>query len=158
MPKFVSSYPEHQKREDTKLLHTPSTAVTVTGTDAAALYQEVPDCVAIMFFLDLTDIASDAGDKLDVFIQTSYMVGTVERWIDIVHFAQVLGNVATDIYQIAKVSANGAEAIFETVAGAALAAGAVRNILGRRYRTRWEITAGVGTHTFGFQTGLQPIG
>lgn len=52
---------------------------------------------AIGFFLNVTAAGTDAGDTLDVKIQHSPDEGTT--WDDIVHFTQVLGNVANGVYQ-----------------------------------------------------------
>lgn len=84
--------------------------------------------------LELTAAATDVGDTLDVFIQTT-VDGTT--WLDIVHFTQMLGNGGAKRY-IAKTNAAQPLTMIET--GTALAAAAVRNLFGDQYRVRWAIT------------------
>lgn len=87
----------------------------------------------LFFELDVTAAATEAGDTLDVFIQTT-IDGT--NWIDVVHFTQCTGDGGAKRY-IAKINASLAETMFEN--GTALAESAVRNILGDQYRVRWAI-------------------
>jgi hypothetical protein len=103
--------------------------------------------------LEVTAAATNAGDTLDAFLQTTIDGAT---WIDIAHFTQVLGNGGAKRF-IAKVAADQAEAMFET--GAALAAGAVRHLLGDQYRARWDIVdggGGVQSFTFSVKANFLP--
>jgi hypothetical protein len=109
----------------------PSAARTETGTgDAKAL----EGFEVLLFQLDVTAAATAAGDLLDVFVQTT-VDGTT--WLDVIHFTQVLGNGGAKRY-LSKVSASLALTEYET--GAALAAAAVRNLIGSQWRVRWAIT------------------
>ena len=122
----------------------PAGARTVTGNGNE--FDFSPDAGFAEFQLDVTAAATEAGDTLDVFVQTS--VDGV-NWIDIVHFTQVLGNGGAKRH-VAKILRDVAEAMFE--AGTALAAGAVRNIFGTKFRVRWTIAdvATLGNQSFNF--------
>lgn len=109
-----------------------SGARTATDTGDAVSVKGNPD--AVEFELDVTAAATEAGDTLDVFVQTT-IDGT--NWIDVVAFTQVTGDGGAKRH-IAKISRSAAEAMFEN--GATLAAGSVRNILGKQYRARWVVT------------------
>ncbi len=90
----------------------------------------LPRPQAIIFELDVTAAATDAGDELDVYVQT-LVDGT--NWIDVVRFTQLLGNGGAKRF-FAKITAAAAETMFE--AGAALNAGNVRNLMGDAWRTK----------------------
>lgn len=66
-----------------------SGARVASGTAALDRLPNVSLAKAIIFFLDVTAVATDAGDTLDVFVQT-LLDGTV--YDDVLHFTQVLGN------------------------------------------------------------------
>ena len=121
-----------------------SAAQTVTGNGTAVTgYGKYS---VAWFELDVTLAATEAGDTLNVFVQTQ-IDGT--NWVDIVHFTEVLGNGAAKRF-VSKVSADLAETMFET--GTALAAAGVRHILGDSYRARWAIVdvATTGNQSFTF--------
>lgn len=103
---------------------------------------------AAAFTLDVTAAATDAIDTLNVFVQTQLPSG---EWLDIVHFTEVLGNGGAKTH-VGKVFANVAETMFET--GAALAEGAVRNILGEHYRVRYAIVDADSDASFTFSVGF----
>ena len=63
-----------------------SAAKTATGTGSEITLDGYE---AIVFQCELTAAATDAGDTLDVFVQTT-IDGTT--WLDAVHFTQMLGN------------------------------------------------------------------
>ncbi len=109
-----------------------SAAQTTTNAGASAV--RIPDAAnGVAFVLDVTAAATDAGDTLDVFVQTM-IDGT--NWVDVVAFTQVVGNGGTKRH-IAKVSADAAQAMFEN--GSALSAGSVRNLVGDEWRVRFAI-------------------
>ena len=103
---------------------------TATGTGSAVTSKPARNAV---FQLDVTAGGTDAGDTLDVAVETT-IDGT--NWFPIVAFTQVIGTAAAKRH-IAKVSNDLTQAMFE--AAATLAAGSVRNILGQQYRARWTI-------------------
>lgn len=88
---------------------------------------------ALVFQLDVTAAATDAGDTLDVTVQTT-IDGT--NWVDIHHFTQVLGNGGAKRYY-GKVVFDAALTEFEN--GAALAAAAGRSIFGSQYRVKYVV-------------------
>lgn len=88
----------------------------------------LPDLVAgIAFTLNVTAAAQEAADTLDVKVQTQ-LDGT--NWVDVVHFAQVVGNAGAKRH-IEKIVPSAAEAGFED---GALGAGTVRNLFGELWR------------------------
>ena len=160
MPRFESSFPEHQIYEDHRALHNGAggtVAVTASGNGDAV---QIPGNVrGVIGHLDFTDSGSNVLDLLDVYIQTWLpMPGCTPagRWVDVMHFTQLTGTTATDIYEYMKVNAGQAQAAFETVAGGALAGAAIRNIIGEQWRARWVVFDGGGTHTFTFKVHLHP--
>lgn len=104
---------------------------TVTGAGAESLLEGFE---VVTFELDVTAAATASGDTLDVYVQTT-VDGT--NWVDVVHFAQVLGDGGVKRF-FSKISASLALTEFEN--GTALGAAAVRHIVGDRYRVRWAIT------------------
>ena len=100
------------------------------------------------FLLNVTAAGSVAGDTLDVYIQASADNGTT--WDDFVHFTQVLGNGGAK-----KFLARWQGMIAPTTALAApqdvaMAAGVAQGPHGNRWRTKWVIVNGGGTHSFTF--------
>lgn len=109
-----------------------SGAQTSTGTGEAVACPDGFEMLAAQ--LDVTAAATETGDTLDVFVQTT-IDGT--NWLDIIHFTQVLGDGGAKRY-ISKISASLALTEYET--GSALGAAAVRHVFGSQYRVRWAIT------------------
>jgi len=139
------------KQVHDKVTITASAAVTVTGNDAAVTL--MPGLVnAFSFVLDVTAAATDAGDKLDVYVQTK-IDGT--NWVDVVHFTQVLGNGGAKRY-VAKIVADAALAEFEN--GSALGAAAIRGLLGDEWRCRWVVVdAGTDNASWTFSVVACPM-
>lgn len=106
---------------------------------------------AIGFVLDLTAAATDAGDTLDVKIQTR-LDGT--NWVDVVSFTQCLGNGGAKRH-FAKIDAGIAQAMFEN--GAALAAGNVRNLVGEVWRVVHTQVDADSDGTFSFSVTACPM-
>ena len=158
--RFESSYPEHQIYEDCKALHNGAGAVASVTEDGNGAAVQIPGNVrGVIGHLDLTEAGDNVLDLLDVFIQTWFpMPGfpALGRWVDVMHFTQLTGTTATDIREYMKVNISLAQAAFETVAGGALAEATIRNIIGERWRARWEVFDGGGTHTFTFNVHLHP--
>lgn len=108
-----------------------SAARTATGTSTGL---RLPGMVnAVVFTLDVTAVATDVGDTLDVAIQTK-VDGT--NWVDVCAFTQILGN-GSAVRLVMKVLADVAEALY--VSGASLAADAVRHGIGDEWRVSWTI-------------------
>jgi len=112
-----------------------SAARTATSTGSTPVEKILAGFKVLFFQLDVTAAATAAGDKIDVYVQTT-LDGT--KWVDIVHFTQILGNGGVKLFRT-KVNADVATAEFEN--GAALGAAAVRNIVGDQYRCRWVVTS-----------------
>lgn len=132
-----------------ELLASATKTATGTGNSVSGLgrYEQ------LVFQLDLTAAATDVGDTLDVYIQTT-VDGT--NWVDIYHFTQCLGNGGAKRY-FGKLVASAALTEFET--GAALAAAGGRAILGDQFRVRWAITdAGTANASFTFSVKATGIG
>ena len=120
-----------------------SAASTATGTSDAVFMPDAPN--AYVFVLDVSAAATEVDDTLDVTVQTM-IDGT--NWIDVVHFTQVLGNGGAKRY-IAKISAESSQTMFENAT--ALAAGAIRNIVGNKWRCSWvQVDPGGGADSFTF--------
>lgn len=126
-----------------------SAARTATGTGSATTIKDAG--AGIAFQLDLTAAATDSGDTLNVYVQTT-LDGT--NWIDVVAFTQCLGNGGAKRH-VAKISGTAAETMFET--GSALSAGSVRNLIGDQWRVRWAITdASTANASFTFSVTAVP--
>ena len=120
-----------------------SSAQTATGTGSPVVLLE--GLGSLVLQLDVTAAATDVGDTLDAYVQT-----TIDgvNWIDVYHFTQVLGNGGAKRY-FGKLIADVALTEFEN--GASLGAAAGRAILGDQYRVRWAIVdAGTANASFTF--------
>lgn len=139
-----------EKRQP-KAAHEATTllASAARATDSEGSSVRLPVAGAMVFVLDITAAATEAGDTLDVFIQTK-LDGT--NWLDIVHFTQATGTGGAKRH-VAKVVRDVAEAMFEN--GTALAAGSVRNLLGDEYRVRWDVTDATTTGNISFTFSVQ---
>lgn len=109
----------------------------------------LPDCEAVLCHVECNGVLALITDLLGVYIQT--YIGDV--WVDVAHI-QITGDLANDARKTAKINANAAEAMFEDTDP--LAANAVRNLMGTKWRYRYVVSAGTGV--FNFIVKLQPIG
>jgi len=134
-----------QRRNVTEAVTVLSSAARTTNSTSASV--TLPHMVnALGFVLDVTAGATTSGDKLDVTVQTKLDGPDGNQWIDVVAFAQTLGNAANKTH-IEKISASVVEAGFEI--GSALAAGNVRNLIGDVWRASWTVTnANAASFTF----------
>ena len=160
MPRFKSSYPEHQTYEDRVTLLEEQTLVTV-GNGTGTVEAEIPcDSHAIVAILSGYSACNNA-DKLDVWVQTQLYAGDdvngnpIYTWCDIVHFVQVNGDDGAQTI-VDKIMANWDEDDFLNVERG-LAAGTKRHLFGRKYRVVWTITDGGGAHSFQYGCSLQPM-
>lgn len=133
-----------------KLIVEASSAKTATSTGNTAQTWMARDGAAT-FQLDVTAAATDAGDLLDVFVQTT-LDGT--NWVDVAHFTQVLGNGGAKRHFM-KINATEPQATFENAT--ALAAGAVRNMVGTSWRARW-VVVDAGTVNVSFTFSVTAVG
>ena len=101
--------------------------------------------------LKLTDAKAEAGDTLDVFIDTSFDGGTT--WVNCVHFPQILGNGADALQFLATLcrTANPGEDVVALASDCA--AGKVRAaVFGDRLAVRHTVAdGGGGTQSFTFE-------
>jgi len=134
---------------------TASAARTATGNGSAvALLEGFKECNGVIFVLDLTNAATDAGDTLDVFVQAR--LDNTPNWVDVVHFTQILGNGSDNLTYVAKVLTSGANTEFEI--GSALGAASVRNLMAYDIRARWAIVdSGDADQTFTFSIWAVPV-
>jgi hypothetical protein len=128
-----------------------STTETETGTQSGAVY--LPDAPnGYLFVLDVTAAATDAGDTLDVSVETA-LDGT--NYVPAVAFTQATGNGGA-VRHVAKVSASTAQAMFE--ASTSLSAGSVRHIIGDLWRVKWTIAdASTDNASFTFSVSAIPF-
>lgn len=106
---------------------TSAGAVGSTNTDSVRL----PGMVnAMSFVCDVSAAATDAGDTLNIKVQTM-IDGT--NWVDVVFFTEILGNGGAKRF-VAKIQANTVEALFSD---AALTAGNIRHLLGDEWRVNY---------------------
>ena len=116
-----------------------SGAETATGNGSGSAPGQTHVAVNVTWELDVTVAADDVDDTFNVFVQTK--IG--DDWLDVVHFTEVLGNATPKKFYEKQVAAL-TEAGFE--AGAALAGGAVRNLIGSEWRVRWVIVDPTGAN------------
>jgi len=109
----------------------------------------------LSLFLDVTAAATDVGDTLDVYLQTTHD-GTV--WDDVAHFTQVLGNGGAKQF-IAEWFRNMApESEMHAPQDAAVSAGVVQGgKLGVDTRIKWVIVDGDADGSFTFSVKADPI-
>lgn len=120
-------------------------AGTVTGT-AVVLDQKFNELVAQ---LTVSAAATDVGDTLDVYIDTSFDGGTT--YVNLGHFTQVLGNGGAKTFVLAIKNDNpGATAVYDVSADAA--AGATRQIgFGDHLRYRGVMVDGNANGSFTYE-------
>ncbi len=122
---------------------------TSTGTTAVRLPKGMQ---GLAFILDVTAAAMDAGDKLDVYIQTK-LDGT--NWVDVQRFTQLLGTGGAKRYY-AKITAGAAMTEFENATG--LGEHNVRNLIGDDWRVRYDVTdTGTDDASFTFSVITCPM-
>ena len=124
------------------------TATVTAGTNASVVFLTIP-ANGFIFTLDTTAVATDNGDKLDVWIQTD-LDGT--NWTDIVQFQQHLGDGSAD-REIHKIIYATAEDDFVNSAMAGV--GTQRHLFGVRYRTRYVVTDTGANASFTFSVIAQ---
>lgn len=148
----VLSKPGPQLYEDGATLFASAarTSVPLTASGDSAVF---PGSIAgINLTFDCTAAANDAGDKLDVYVQTK---PDGVNWLDVCRFVQVLGT-STGIRKHAKILAATASTEFGT---SALSASQKRDVVGSEWRARYEITAAAttGNESFTFSVVAQPF-
>jgi hypothetical protein len=126
-----------------------SVATAGTNTDSVRLPRSMQ---AVLLVFDVSAAATDAGDKLDVKVQT--MLDGV-NWVDVAYFTQVLGNGGVKRF-VMKVLANTAETLF--AANTALTAGGLRHLMGDEWRVNYVVVnAGAVDVAFTFSVKACPM-
>jgi hypothetical protein len=128
-----------------------SAAQTATNTGTTAI--RIPNAAnGVVIVVDLTAAATDAGDLLDLYVQTK-IDGT--NWVDVYYAEQMLGNGGAKRF-IAKLVGAVAQAEFENATG--LVASNVRHLIGDEWRVRWTVTdAGADNASFTFSVTICPM-
>lgn len=147
----ASTYIGVPNRAGVVLLPSTTTAAAgVTGTGSAVT--DMGEWKVLILQLDVTAAATDVGDTLDVYVQTT-VDGT--NWVDIYHFTQVLGNGSAKRYY-GKLVWDAALTEFENAT--ALAAAGGRAIVGDQYRVRYAQVDADSDATFTFSVKANVIG
>lgn len=111
-------------------------AQTAAGT--SDVITNLRDVRSLAAQLHVTAAATDAGDILAVWLQTSYDGGA--KWHDVGRFADVLGNGGA-VERIMRLTCDAVTTAEEAQQDAAVAAGTVRNgPIGDRLRLKWTVT------------------
>ena len=127
-----------------------SEARTASGTGGKVLIPEHQ--TAVLLTLDVTAAATDAGDTLDVTVQT-LVDGT--NWVDVAAFTQVVGNGGAKAFT-AKIIGDAALAEFDH--SASLSAGSKRDLIGDAWRAKWTVVdSGDGDQSFTFSVHALPM-
>jgi hypothetical protein len=86
------------------------------------------------FILACTDVATDAGDTLDVYIDTLFDTAT---WINAAHFTQIIGTDANTTSFFATVMPENLGVSTNITSDCAV--GTTRGIVGSQWRARWVV-------------------
>lgn len=139
-----------------------TTTILASAARTASGVSQLPglfdDVQAGLFLLNVSAAAADAGDTLDVYIQSSADGGTT--WNDFVHFTQVLGNGGVKTFLATWQPLATAETEMGAPGDATLGAGAVvQNIQGSVWRVKWVIVdSGDGDQSFTFKVNGDLVG
>lgn len=140
-----------------------SAARTSSGTAEVAPANFNPELLAGgVFRLDVTAAATDVGDTLDVYLQSTLDPATVAEgdavWDDFIHFTQVLGNGGAKRFLANWLQRGAAETELHAPSDAALSAGVKQGPVGKRWRVKWAITdAGTDDASFTFGVAFNGI-
>ncbi len=130
-----------------------SAARTTSGT--AAVTGNFANMLGAAFLLTVSAAATDVGDTLDVYVQSSTDGGTT--WDDFVHFTQVLGNGGAKKYQAYWTSLMAPETELGAPADGTLAAGVKQGPVGSNLRVKWVIVdSGTLNVSFTFRVDGNP--
>lgn len=132
-----------------------SAARTADGTGEAVLASSVTERLVnrpykgLALVLDVTVDEATAADKLDVKVQTQ-LDGV--NWVDVCAFTQHAGNAGETRY-VAKLTRDLTQAMFTD---GVLSAGAIRNLLGNKWRAVWAVIDDSGSASFTFSVVAIP--
>lgn len=121
-----------------------------TSSNVAANTGNFGNIHAAAFLLTVSAAATEVGDTLDVYLQSSIDGGTT--WDDFVHFTQVLGNGGAKKYIAYWNALPSPESELGAPTDATLAAGVKQGPIGEKIRTKWVIVdAGTANASFTFK-------
>lgn len=126
----------------------PSAARSASGTLVlpTSLHPEMVE--SGLFALLVSAAATDVGDTLDVYLQSSVDDGTTYN--DFLHFTQVLGNGGAKKFEAAWNGTIVPETELAAPGDAALAAGVKQGPVGPLWRIKWVIVDGNANASFTF--------
>jgi hypothetical protein len=129
-----------------------SAARTASGTQAVTI--TAPDLYdSAVFLLSVSAAATEVGDTLDVYVQSSPDGGTT--WDDFIHFTQVLGNGGAKKHLASWAQWITAESEMKAPADAALAAGVLQGPVSGTWRVKWVVVdAGTANASFTFSVTM----
>jgi hypothetical protein len=130
----------------------PSAARTASGTQAVTI--PAPNLYdSAVFLLTVSAVATDVGDTLDVYLQSSPDGGTT--WDDFAHFTQVLGNGGAKKFLASWAHWVTAESEMKAPADAGLAAGVLQGPVSATWRVKWVVVdAGTANVSFTFSVTM----
>lgn len=134
-----------------------SAARTVSGNSGVLAVPAQPGLInAGIFLLDVTAAATEAGDTLDVYIQSSIDGGTT--WDDFVHFTQVIGTGGARKHLAHWTRLVAPTTAMKAPQDAALAVGVQQGPIGPVWRVKWVVVDVVtgGNASFTFSVSLEP--
>jgi hypothetical protein len=132
MPNIGSRGVDLQRGEAFTLRASAISAATA-GTNGTAV-EIHGERLIYTFVLACTDVATDAGDTLNVYVDTLYGTAT---WINAVHFTQIIGTDANTTSFFATVMPENLGV--STAITTDCAAGVSRGIVGSQWRARWIV-------------------
>ena len=125
----------------TKIEEIRASAAQTVGTETGSAIKFQKNWHQVTFILDITALATEVDDTLDIYIDTSYDGGV--SWVNVGHFSQALGNgSAAKHVMLVHEAVNSEIDVTSDVA-----AGSVRNLaLGDRIRYRGVVVDPTGSN------------
>lgn len=131
-----------------------SGARTSSGAGAAVGMRRYDEFRGAVFVLQVTAGGSQAGDLLDVFVQ-SYLNNTVVD--DLLRFTQVLGNAPVKTFAAYWIKTVAQATPMRAPTDGTMSAGINQGGAPGLFRVKYNITNGGGTHTFTFSVTMEPF-
>jgi len=127
---------------ETITLRASAVTAAVVGALGTAV-QILGERLVYTWILACTDVKTDAGDTLDVYIDTLFGTAT---WINIAHFTQIIGTDADTTSRFCvTVPAN---MLTTDLVTTDCAAGVARGVVGSQFRARWTMVDADGDGNF----------
>lgn len=143
------------KTHDTTVLlaSTTTAAGAIASTTGASVRLPRP-INGVVFVLDVTAAATDAGDTLNVQVQTRVDDGSGETWHNVVHFPEILGNGGAK-QNVEKINLQANLTGYES--GSALGAGSTRPFVGDEWRVEYVQVDADANGSFTFSVTARPL-